>query len=166
MIGHLERMSARVMMALGLGRVTATDDGKPTQLLQVQLDGTGEVRDNTDSLSHYGFSSRPKPGADAVIAFVGGNRGAGLVIATADRRYRLTLAEGEVALHDDLGHKVHLTRAGIVVDGGGHALTIRNAPTVNVPDGDVVVKNVSFLSHVHKNTQPGSGLSGTPNGAP
>ena len=48
--------------------------------------------------------------------FVNGNRSHGVAFVTGDRRYRLyKLVDGEVALHDDLGHQVHLTRDGIVV---------------------------------------------------
>ncbi|WP_431477838.1 phage baseplate assembly protein domain-containing protein [Massilia eburnea] len=59
-----------------------------------------------------GFTSVPKPGAEGVVVFVGGNRDHGLVIAVEDRRFRLKgLASGEVAIYDDQGQKVHLTRA-------------------------------------------------------
>ncbi len=41
-------------------------------------------------------------------------------VVVADRRFRLKgLARGEVALYDDQGQSVTLTRAGIVVNGGG-----------------------------------------------
>ena len=48
------------------------------------------------------------------MVFAGGLRSHGLVIAVEDRRYRLRdLKDGEVALYDDLGQVVHLTRDGI-----------------------------------------------------
>ncbi|ELD9175005.1 baseplate assembly protein, partial [Escherichia coli] len=38
------------------------------------------------------------------------------------------LKTGEVALYDDQGQSATLTRAGIVVDGGGKVITFKNAP--------------------------------------
>jgi len=74
----------------------------------------------------------------------------------SDRRYRLTgLAEGEVALYDDLGHKVHLAREGIVIDGGGHNVSVINAP-------DLLVDGISVKHHKHGGVQTGSGVSGEP----
>ena len=47
----------------------------------------------------------------------------------SDRRYRLKgLQTGEVAVYDDQGQSVTLTREGIVVDGAGKTITFRNAP--------------------------------------
>ncbi|TKV19105.1 baseplate assembly protein, partial [Citrobacter sp. TBCS-14] len=47
----------------------------------------------------------------------------------SDRRYRMKgLKTGEVAIYDDQGQSVTLTRAGIVVDGGGKVITFKNAP--------------------------------------
>lgn len=82
---------------------------------------------NREFLQHYGVSSRPLPGAENIIL------GAGnffVSIADGDRRYQIDLEEGEVALHDDLGQKVHLTREGIVIE-GQHRLTA-SMPEINL----------------------------------
>lgn len=111
----LTRLYRRVMMIVGRGRITTTDDTGPVQITQVRL-GADELRDQTPRLAEYGFTSFPQPGADAVVVFLGGDRSNGCIIATGDRRFRLTsLAPGEVALYDDLDQAVHLTRTGIVV---------------------------------------------------
>ena len=48
--------------------------------------------------------------------FFDGDRSHGIVFTIADRRYRLKpLKTGEVAIFDDLGQKVHLTRDGLEV---------------------------------------------------
>lgn len=48
------------------------------------------------------------------MLFLAGLRSNGLVVRVADRRYAIALEYGEVAIHDDLGQRIHLTRAGIV----------------------------------------------------
>lgn len=93
-------------------RVTLTDDAGPVQRLQGEgLDG--EVLDRVERMTDYGFSSRPQAGAEGLLISVAGSRSQAVLLAVGDRRYRLQLEEGEVALHDDLGQVVHLTRDGI-----------------------------------------------------
>ena len=126
----------RVMLMVGRAVVKATrEDGG---LLLAQLTALdGEVLDGVPVIQEYGFASRPKAGAQGVIACAGGNRRGAIVIATGDRRYRIALAAGEAAIHDDQGQKVHLTRAGIVIETGlpvtvkGSAITLDGPVTVN-----------------------------------
>jgi phage gp45-like len=72
----------------------------------------GETFAQREFVQHYGFASIPQDGAELFITARGN-----LVfcIASDDRRYRLALEQGEAALYDDLGQKVHLTRNGIVM---------------------------------------------------
>ena len=50
------------------------------------------------------MASRPVPGADAVVVFLGGDRSAGVVVATGHRIYQgPALAEGEVAIYSHEG---------------------------------------------------------------
>lgn len=135
MIAPLQR---RVMMTVGRAVLRAIDDSGSRQTAQIEA-LRGEVRDAVERMQQYGFTSVPLPGADGTVVFVAGNREHGIIVATEDRRYRLTgLEGGEVAIYDDQGQKVHLTRDGIVVDGGGLPVTIQNAPTV-IMDGDLQV---------------------------
>lgn len=97
----------------------------------------------------------------------------------ADRRYRLQgLAAGEVALYDDLGQKVHLTRGGIVIDGAGLPMTIQNTPHLTADTaqftltgdlavqgkidavGDVTAGTISLIDHVHSGITPGGSNTG------
>ena len=51
-----------------------------------------------------------------MAVFPGGMREHGIIITVDDRRYRLTsLAQGEVAMYDDLGQKIELKRDKIIV---------------------------------------------------
>jgi hypothetical protein len=86
---------------------------------------TQEKQKEIEHFEPYGLTSRVKKPtgtgnnkkkAEAVMAFTGGNRSHGALLVVGDRRYRIKgLAEGEVALFDDQGHQVHITRDGIVV---------------------------------------------------
>jgi len=70
-----------------------------------------ETLSNREFIQDYGFTSRPKPGAEVIFIREGNHF---IAIASDDRRYRIALEEGEIALYDDLGQIVHLTRDGIV----------------------------------------------------
>ena len=78
-----------------------------------------EVRDDLEHIEPYGYTSEPLTDAEAFVLFFDGDRSHGITFCVADRRYRLkNLKAGEVALYDDLGQKVHLSRDGIVVSTG------------------------------------------------
>lgn len=113
-MGRLEDILAR-------GVVTAADGTKKMREVQVTLIAD-EVRDDLEHVEPYGYTSEPlkdgKP--EAFALFFGGNRQHGLVFCVADRRYRLKIEAGEVALYDDLGQKIHLMRGGIEVISKGY----------------------------------------------
>ncbi len=104
----------------------------------VQLTGRGpkDVRNDIEHLGEYGFAAHPRKGAEHVSAAVGADPSLLLVLQIFDHRYRISLAEGEVAMYDDQGQKVHLTRTGVViaaVAGAAYALTV--AGKVNASGG-------------------------------
>lgn len=97
------------------GVMTLADGMKKMRSVQVRL-LADEVRDDLEHVEPYGFSSAPHPDAEAFALFFDGDRSHGVVLCIADRRYRLKpLKTGEVAIFDDLGQKVHLTREGLEV---------------------------------------------------
>ena len=117
--------------------VSRVDDTLAGQGLQLR--GLKDEAPEVEHLLPYGFTSVPLTpsadgtGAEALVLFLGGSRSGGIAIAVGDRRYRLTgLPDGEVAIYDDLGQKVHLTRTKIVVEaplveiGSGAVLTAAN----------------------------------------
>ncbi|WP_261840944.1 phage baseplate assembly protein domain-containing protein [Aliamphritea ceti] len=106
MIKTLARRIARKVLR---GIVQLSYDDKGIQVLQVTaLDGdTYEM----PRIQQYGLTSNPHKDAEVVITML--NDSAGLIIAVDDARYRLKgMAQGEVALYDDTGNKVHLKRGG------------------------------------------------------
>lgn len=113
--------------------LTALSDAGGLQHAQVRALADDD-HDDVERFQQYGFTSVPKAGAEGLVVSVGGNTDHGIIVAVDDRRYRLkALQSGEVALYDDQGLKVHLTRNGIVIDGAGKDIQFVNAPTVRIP---------------------------------
>lgn len=176
----LAPIARRLRLLVSRGVVRAVSDA--TRLQTVQLDLLAdEVRGNVERFQQYGVSSHPHPGAEAIVVSVSGSRDHLVAIAVDDRRYRLaSLEAGEVALYDDRGHVVHLTRAGIVIDGGGDQVTIVNTPKLRVegaieatgeikdrcdiPAGRTMsAMREAYNSHTHAGDS--GGTTGTPNQA-
>ncbi len=105
-------LSNRIANMVGRAVLRVADDAKQIQIVQVDL-LEGETRDDIERFQNYGFTSRPRDGAEAVVLFVGGRRDHGLCIAVDDRRHRLkNLESGEVAIYNDAGAKVVLKASG------------------------------------------------------
>lgn len=176
MLDLIEKLTAdakgRVRLMVGRCILRAINDSGSVQVVQAQL-LADEVQDDVERIQQYGYTSVPLSGAEGVVVFVGGNRDHGIVIATEDRRYRLKgLAGGEVAIYDDQGQAVHLTRSGIVVKGAGKPVTITDTPKVRMEcDLDVVGEvrdrcdaagksmaqmRASHIAHTHKTNAVGA----------
>lgn len=104
----IREIGNRVMMMFARGVLRSVNDSNGRQQLQVEL-LKGELRDGVERMQNYGFTSHPK-GGDVAVAFIGGNREQGIVLIADDRRYRISLEPGEVAIYDDLGNKIELLR--------------------------------------------------------
>jgi len=171
MMGLLQRLANRLQAAIGIGRLTLTDDtGSTVQKLQARF-GQLELRDGIPRLAEFGFASNPPPGSDCAAVFVNGDRSNGVVIATGNQLYRLKgLATGDAALYDSRGQSVWLTANGIVINGNGLPMTLNNVPTITMPDttllelpnGDVTASGISLKNHTHGGVQVGSGSTGVP----
>lgn len=170
-MSEIRDLANRVMMAFARGVLRMSTDAGKRQLLQIEL-LEGELRDNVEVMQFYGVYSRPLPGADYAVAFIGGNREQGIAVASADRRYHLALLEGEVALADDLGNVIRLGRDKLTIT-AKTALEI-TAPAIKITgpvtiNGNVATtgtltnngKNVGS-THTHAGVTPGSGNSGAP----
>lgn len=105
--------AVRMMIGRATVRLVTQADG----VQRLQLEGLAdEVLEEIERHQDYGFNSHPLDGASAVTLALGGTRGRSMAVAVGDRRYRMELEAGEVAISDDQGQKVHLTRDGIVVE--------------------------------------------------
>lgn len=95
--------------------VSAINAALKTQRVQI-LARAGDGKSSVEHFEPYGFTSHPLPGAEGIGLFFSGDTSHGAVICIGDKRYRLTgLEAGEVAMSDDLGQVVHLTRDGIKI---------------------------------------------------
>lgn len=104
----------------GISRTTIEkiDDSKFFQ--QHTVNGlSGEKQQSIEHVHPYGFSTHPKAPsggmrAEGFLTYLGGMRSHGVNLMTGDRRYRFnSMQEGEVALHDDQGHQMHIARDGM-----------------------------------------------------
>jgi len=158
--------------------ITVTDTARKCQTAGLTLIA-GEQKVGVECLEPYGFTSAAHEGAEAVVLFPGGDRSHGVAVVVADRRYRLKgLAQGEVALYDDQGQSVTLTRAGIVVDGGGKPIVFKNAPKARFempvestgdikdncdgPGKTMAEMRVTYNGHTHKENGDGGGTTDAP----
>lgn len=127
-MGALQSLQRQVLSLIGRAVVKSINAASKCQMIDVEL-LAGQPKGGIEHLEAYGFTSHAKSGAEAVVLFPDGDRSHAVVITVSDRRYRLKgLKTGEVALYDDQGQTVTLTRNGIVVDGAGKIITFKNAP--------------------------------------
>jgi phage gp45-like len=68
---------------------------------------TDESFEQREYFQHYGFTSRPLEGAEIIIIREGNHF---LAIASDDRRYRIAMKNGEMAIYTDEGDWIHLKR--------------------------------------------------------
>lgn len=121
---------ARFAQLIRRGVTTHVDPATTLQTAQAKsLDGM--PLGGMEYFEPYGSSAVPLDGAELVIVRVEGKRGHEVVLAIVDRRYRPTdLAEGDSCTYDNRGQRIHLTAAGIFIDGAGLPITISNTPEV------------------------------------
>lgn len=179
----LEPIRRRIAMAVSRAVVRLVKDDESRQRLQVEI-LKGELRDGVERAQNYGFTSHPLAGCDAVIVCGGGSREQAIAVVVDDRRYRIKLEAGEVAMYDDLGNAVKLLRDKVHVVGMQEvhieAPTVRVAASTVIIDADsttinsdlAVNGNTTFNgqvtangkrideTHKHGGVQTGSGTSG------
>ncbi|UQY45075.1 phage baseplate assembly protein V [Mixta hanseatica] len=128
MPGPIHNLNRSISNLLARAVVRGLNTATRCQMLQIEMAG-GEGKSDIEHMEPYGFTAAPIAGAEAVAAYFDGDRSHGVVLVVSDRRYRIKeLVSGEVAVYDDLGQSVTLTRSGIVVNGAGKPITFTNAP--------------------------------------
>lgn len=131
----------RIRLLVSRGVLKLVDDSLKLQGVQVSLLG-GEPA-WAERFQDYGYTSHPHPGAEAIVAAVGGARAHLVALAVDDRRYRMKeLAQGEVAMYDDLGNVIVFKRDKIQVQAVQHLEV--TAPTCHITattthDGNVTI---------------------------
>ncbi len=95
----LNALRRRISLMIGHAIILTIDDTTKLQNLQVAA-LADEVMSLRERFQEYGFTSRPHPGAEAIMVSLGGNRTNTVIIAVDDRRYRLKLDNaGDVAVY-------------------------------------------------------------------
>lgn len=141
----LRPFKVRLSNLLSRGVVKRTNDDPGIQEVQAEL-LTDEVRDELEHMQFFGFASNPDDGAECLVAFPGGDRSMGFVLATADRRYRVKVEKGEVALYDKSGSKVLLKKNGnIELTPSGTAIVALAGQSNPVAKGDSLNTAISNL---------------------
>lgn len=124
-MNQFRHIANRIASMLGVGRVTAMQDGGGTQSVQYQT--PLEVA-SAHRLAEFGFSSGLPVGTDIVLAFLGGDRSNPVVIATNHQGYRHSdLSPGETVMYNQWGLYILLTEDGISIDAKGQDVTVNNA---------------------------------------
>jgi len=127
-MGLFDVMQQQILGLIERAVVNSLDASDKCQSVDMSLIA-GEQKGGVEHMEPYGFTARANAGAEAIVLFPDGDRSHAVTMVVSDRRYRLTgLQSGEVALYDDQGQSVTLTREGIVVSGAGKPLIFRNAP--------------------------------------
>lgn len=105
-------------------------------------------------LEPFGFTGRPKPGAEAVILQIGATSHP-ICISTPDRKYRITtLQDGDVAIYDANNNSIILGSSGITINGD---VTING--NISMPLGKTItVGALSLTTHIH--SAPGGNTGG------
>ncbi|WP_052507991.1 phage baseplate assembly protein V [Sphingomonas hengshuiensis] len=139
-------LGGRMQMAIGRCVLRAVADDKACQEVQIDV-LADETIDGVEHFQTYGLSVHPHPEAEGVLLSVGGRRGNSIVIAVGDRRYRLKgMQAGEVALYDDLGQVVRLTRDGILIS-SAQGVTIETEGDLSMTaQGDMTIGAGGSLS--------------------
>ena len=109
---------------IGRAVLTVVDADRMTQSIQVEA-LQDEVIDDFEHMEPYGFTSHPHPGAEAILAALGGMREHSVAVVVGDKRYRLTgLDEGEVAIYTDENNS-----------GGAHRIVLKRGREIEMRCG-------------------------------
>ncbi|MBW9336192.1 baseplate assembly protein [Herbaspirillum sp. RU 5E] len=155
MMDGIAKIAMRLLSGVLRLRIGFVDDSGAMQRLQVRLNALQTI-DGVPYMSHFGFSGRAPVGSDALVAFVGGDRGNGVVLGTnhPDSRPR-NLIEGEAAVYNQVGIRIYLSNGGLVIEAAGLPVSLNNAPTVTINASTKVALNTPELDVSGKITAGG-----------
>lgn len=119
---------------LARGVMVMANAARKLQALQLRLTAR-EIKDGVEHAEAYGFTSHPLAGAEAFVAFLGGDRSHAVALVVCDRRARLQgLKPGEVAVYTDEGDSLVLKRGHITeLTTGTFRVNATDAIELNAP---------------------------------
>lgn len=139
-----------------------------------------ETLSDVELMQHFGFTSVPPAGTQAVIIPIGGATSHGIVIATENGQYRiLNLQDGEAAVYDKSGSSIILRQGKLVeINCDNLVINAKSKTTIKTPvidttaainadgaisakgnvssqgnvsaQGDVSAGNTSLTNHAHR----------------
>lgn len=150
----LQQVWSRLQLLFGQGKVVAVG----RDWVQVRaLDDEDDVHTLRRPVP-FGFDHYPL-GGEAYMAFPAGDRSVGVALMVGDRRYRMDLRPGEVAIHDAQGNHVLIEQDGTITVRAALQVVL-DAPTVQVT-GDLRVEgSATVVNGLSAGTMHGVG--GTP----
>lgn len=169
----LRPYAARIGDMIQRCAVKRVDDAPKTQALQVTA-AADATRAGVEHFQPYGFAAVPLAGAEGIMLALGGHADHALVIAVADRRYRLrNLQAGEVAIYTDEGDEIRIKRGGTIEVKASSQVKLTAPGVVLVNDSDAMALasrtdarlahlEAAFNAHVHATAAPGPPVPPTP----
>lgn len=79
------------------------------RLVQVRVPG-GVALAGLEHIEPFGFTSHAPEGAEAIVIALGGNSSHSIVLMLGDRRYRLAVEQGEMAIYNQWHDCVHIKK--------------------------------------------------------
>jgi phage baseplate assembly protein V len=149
--------------------IVKTVTAKAGAIMRFSASGrTGEQIEDREVFQQYGFASRPKAGAECIMI----RSGAVIVmVGSEDRRVKIALNEGDVALYTSEGNKIVLKPSGeVVVTSSGKI--VLDSGTVELGGTAQLKKLVhegiltALNTHVHSTAAGPTGAAQTPLLAP
>lgn len=169
-IGQMIDNAGNAIRQVFRGKINLTKSADKIQKVQVSALADETLQD-VELMQHFGFTSHPPAGTEALIIPIGGKTSHSVVVATENGQFRVkALKTGEVAIYDQSGSSIVL-KQGKVIDINCTTLNI-TAPTINIKgnitqkgsitnNGDVTSSGVSLVGHTH--TGDSGGTTSPPN---
>lgn len=102
-------LTRKIRNLFGRSLVRRVSYSNGVRYFQVQQRG-GAAMNNVEHIEPFGFTSHPTTDAEALVLAFNGNGSHSVAIVAGDQRYRLEIEEGEAAIYNIEGDKVHIKK--------------------------------------------------------
>ena len=155
----IDELQNRVRSMIARGVVSTVDDALKMQVLGLKLED-GHRPTKVEHWHPYGMTYHPHEGAEVVAISMGGNRDHIIAMPGADRRYRIKgLQQGELAIHDDQGQKVHFKRDGVAIETSKN-VNVKTTQTVTVESPNIKLGDPGASNRVMLESGPATKIWG------
>lgn len=105
----LNVLARRIRRLAGRAQIRRVTYANKRRYFQIIQEG-GAPLDDVEHLEPFGFTSHPLQNAETVVLAFNGNGSHSVAIVAGDQRYRLEIEEGEAAMYNNFGDKVHIKK--------------------------------------------------------